>query len=50
MVRIFDPTATKPGFETEAFTTWDAIPGLKDTAIRAYTKLSTAPSVKCHYT
>ena len=50
LVRIYDPSADKPEFTTDAFTHWDNVPGLKELAVRAYIKSATAPSTKSHNT
>ena len=48
IVRIFDPKQVKQEFVTDALTSWDAIPGLKSTAISAYIRVSTRSSITSH--
>lgn len=50
VVGIFDPTQLKEEFETDAFTSWDRIPGLKALAIASYIRAGTKPSISSHMT
>lgn len=48
VVRIYDPTQFKHVYETDTFTDWDRVPGLKDLAVRTYVKACTAPGSMTH--